>query len=211
MSEGPREFNVHRSQDPTPLQPADASAVDVDAPSSSARRRLLRGGVAASPVLLTLVSRPVGATNCVLASSFVSRATMISRNGGSTAPINCTTYNLTHWRNVCLNQPNHVHLVKTVSNYLGCSSSLPHGTSTVKSVLQSTTTVAPVPVLQRILVMCLNIDSNYVVVTGGFSKVYLASVWTAYAPTNTYTMAGGSMDSQKLAEWLDYLMNPLTL
>lgn len=201
------------SNDRHPNENVDGPGIDQGPLSARgvSRRRLLRAGASASPVVLTLVSNPVGATNCVLASSFVSRSTMISRNGGRTTPINCTSYNLTHWRTVCQNQPNHVHLVKTVSNYLGCSASLPHGTSTVKSVLESTTTVAPVPVLQRILVMCLNIDAGHVSVSGGFSKVYLASVWTAYAPTNTYTMAGGVMDSQKLAEWLDYLMNPLTL
>jgi hypothetical protein len=195
-----------------PDQPSGVDSVAAAVVTAGARRRtFLRMGAAASPVLLTVVSRPVGATNCVLASSFVSRTTMISRNGGSTAPINCTAYNLTHWRNVCTAQPNHVHLVKTVATYLGCSSSLPYGTSTVKAVLQDTALTDPLRVLQRILVMCLNVDSGYIATTGGFSKAYLTGVWTAYAPTQTYTMAGGSMNSQKLAEWLDYLMNPLNL
>lgn len=202
---------MRRIEDSVPSEEVAPATTDGFQSPASSRRRFLRGSVAASPVILTVVSRPVGATNCVLASSFVSRSTMISRNGGSTAPINCTSNGLTYWRNFCASQPTHPTLVKTVATYLGCSSSLPDCSRTVKAVIEDTTASTTRPVLQRILVMCLNIDAGFVTTTSGFSKVYLASVWTNYAPTQTYTMAGGSMDSQKLAQWLDYLMNPISL
>src|SRR5215468_4452485 len=55
--------------------PATAAprAVQPGEPVAPVRRRLLSGGLAAGPVLMTLVSRPVlGAVQCVTPSAFVS-------------------------------------------------------------------------------------------------------------------------------------------
>lgn len=48
-------------------------------PGSPSRRRLLRGGLSAAPVVLTLASAPVAAGQCAFASSFVSAAAGGSR------------------------------------------------------------------------------------------------------------------------------------
>jgi hypothetical protein len=59
--------------------PADIPA-DTVPPPVGARRRLLRGGLAAAPVLMTLASRPVlGQTACAAPSAFTSAASGAAR------------------------------------------------------------------------------------------------------------------------------------
>src|SRR5438046_7128669 len=58
---------------------------------STTRRRLLRGGLAAAPVMMTLVSRPVLAQTCTTPSGYVSANA--SRPGGSS----CSGYGPRHW------------------------------------------------------------------------------------------------------------------
>lgn len=56
-----------------PLKLGENTQNEATRPATDAsRRRLLRGGLAAAPVLLTLASKPVSATTCTSASSFSS-------------------------------------------------------------------------------------------------------------------------------------------
>jgi len=72
----------------TPVNPAAAGAL-----ASSARRRLLRGGLSAAPVVLTLASRPVLATTCVTASAMASANA--SRPAGNS--VTCAGMNAQYW------------------------------------------------------------------------------------------------------------------
>src|SRR4051812_7662361 len=57
-------------------QPSDVSVPSKTRPRNEARRRLLRGGIGTTPLLLTLVSRPVlGQLVCRSPSGFVSMPT----------------------------------------------------------------------------------------------------------------------------------------
>ena len=73
---------THEDQDPLPPTAPPART------AFEARRRLLRGSLAAGPVLLTLASKPVSATTCTPASSFssikVSGPTRVYTCGGRT-------------------------------------------------------------------------------------------------------------------------------
>lgn len=57
-------------------------------PSVASRRQLLKAVGAGSPVVLTLVSVPVQATQCVMPSGYISATTFASRHPGGTV---CTT------------------------------------------------------------------------------------------------------------------------
>ena len=65
-----------------------------EAAEATGRRRLLRGGLAATPALLTLVSRPVMAATCQTASSHLS-ASLSRPNSGV---FNCTGLRPNTWR-----------------------------------------------------------------------------------------------------------------
>src|SRR5215468_3619558 len=73
--------------------PAVDRAVQPGAPVAPGRRRLLHGGLAAGPVLLTLVSRPVlGTVQCVTPSAFCSGNTSAALG----APV-CTGFPPDYW------------------------------------------------------------------------------------------------------------------
>jgi hypothetical protein len=71
---------------PEPTQPpSNPDSASVSGPEPQAgRRRLLRGGLAAAPVLMTLVSRPVLAQQCQTPSGFVSGNASVAVGAGPT-------------------------------------------------------------------------------------------------------------------------------
>lgn len=82
---------------PLPVPAADR-AVQPGEPVALVRRRLLHGGLAAGPVLMTLVSRPVlGSVQCVTPSAFISGNASIAGN----LPV-CTGFSPDDW----VNNPN---------------------------------------------------------------------------------------------------------
>lgn len=209
-----------------PQDPASGStlheATDALEARGLARRKLLRAGASASPVLLTLASSPVSATtSCVVASSFVSVATFKSRNPTTTS-IKCTTRTCEDWysqaclpasgspsRPACLNV--------SVSTLLGTT------TSTYKSwmlydVLKNggagITTSGELGVLQHLISLCLNVTQGFAPSPGGISQSYLQSIWTNYKTNgNTYVLSGSSInwDSSQLITWLRVQMYPITI
>lgn len=67
---------------------------------TESRRRVLKGLGAGSPLLLTIVSGPVQATQCVMPSGYISAATFASRHpGGSVCTMNGPSYflNTNRW------------------------------------------------------------------------------------------------------------------
>ena len=78
---------------PNPPQTPDAPPVA--APDAlSTRRRLLRGGLAAAPVLLTLASRPVLAQHCTTPSGYVSANASTAGRG-----VACSGHTPAYWAN----------------------------------------------------------------------------------------------------------------
>ena len=85
-----------------PEEPADSRSVDDDAdnarmipPRSDERRRLLRGTLAAAPVLMTVASKPVlGSTRCLAPSAMGS----MNPSGNATRAAVCSGLTPTQWK-----------------------------------------------------------------------------------------------------------------
>src|SRR6266446_8785038 len=78
------------TETPCSAEPPSSAGGDLKA----SRRRLLQGGLAAAPVLMTLVSRPVLARQCTSPSGFVS--------GNASTPgrgVDCTGHTPEYWAN----------------------------------------------------------------------------------------------------------------
>ena len=75
---------------PSSAEPQSSAGRELKA----SRRRLLQGGLAAAPVLMTLVSRPVLARQCTSPSGFVSANASTAGRG-----VNCTGHTPEHWAN----------------------------------------------------------------------------------------------------------------
>jgi hypothetical protein len=80
-------------------EPTDKpSGTELPSPSGgdpkASRRRLLQGGLAAAPVLMTLVSRPVLAVQCTTPSGYVSLNASTAGRG-----VNCTGHTPAYWAN----------------------------------------------------------------------------------------------------------------
>lgn len=74
----------------------DAGSAGVSPGMSSSRRRLLRGGLAATPILMTVVSRPVMATGtCAPASSY---ASINASRHGEKPPVSCNGRSPGYWK-----------------------------------------------------------------------------------------------------------------
>lgn len=92
-NEGSERSTLHMTPDPL-----HDTAEPVAAPDAvrAGRRRLLRGGLASAPVLLSLTSRPVAATTCRPASAFASAN--VSRPGAS---FSCGGKRPDFWKQPC--------------------------------------------------------------------------------------------------------------
>jgi len=188
-------------------------------PLAASRRNFLRAGAAASPVLLTFVSRPVAAgSTCVVASSFVSVAAFHSHNPAVTS-VQCMTRTCEAWysdawlpatgnpsRPTCLNG--------TVSALLGATSSS-YNSWALWSVLQNggagISTSGEIGVLQHLISATLNVQQPYTPLPGGVSTSYLQSVWQNFKNNgNRYVLSssGINWDSTQLIGWLRMLMYP---
>lgn len=78
----------------------NAGSAGMPSAMSSSRRRLLRGGLAATPILMTVVSRPVMATGtCAPASSY---ASINASKPGDKPPVSCHGKSPGYWK-----QPHH--------------------------------------------------------------------------------------------------------
>jgi hypothetical protein len=181
-------------------EPVETPATTPEAPANTFNRRaLLRAGAASTPVLLSVVSRPVAAagSGCMVASSFVSVATFKSRN--PTGTVGCGSQNCSAW------------LTKANTNYkagVGCAT--PEMNVKVNSVFGTTGCTwdgklicdvfrlgvqasGDLAVLQRALSLHLNLTVQPVnILTGnGLSTAYLKNMWTSYYPTKTFKASSG--------------------
>lgn len=189
-------------------------APTVDSAAGVSRRRLLRGGLGASPVLLTLASRPVNAATCTLASSFVSVATFKSRNPGTSAQ--CASYTCEWWKNECTSGSTHKAYMDatTVQTFLG--STFPgsiYATRTLSSIMKDVAGIqlnTELGVLQHLIALAMNIKGNYAT-PGNLSQLYINGVWSNYKTNlNAYKLpsSGINWDSAALVTWARMLMYP---
>ncbi len=208
--------------EPITPPPLPESRPDAEASASLNRRRraLLRGGVGAAPVLLTLTSRPVQAANsCVVASSFVSVATFRSRNPTTTS-IKCATLTCEDWYNLaCLPTTGTTvrpdYMSTTVGTLLGTTTSL-HNGRTLWEVLKNSpygiVRFGQTGVVQHLISMALNIQQKQVPMPGNVNLPYLQGVWQNYVANNgryKLPQSGINWDSGQLISWLRMLMYPM--
>jgi len=209
--------------DPTPQPmkagPESGEPASPRPPVSLDRRALLRAGAGASPVLLTLMSRPVVAgTTCTVASSFVSVATWRSHNPTAASP-QCTTRKCEDWiadsslpatgtpsRPPYLNNPVNWLLGATMSSYNGSAlwQLLVNGGLGLSSS-------GELGVAQHLACLALNAQYGFMPYAGGVSAAYVASVWQNYkANANRYVLSGSGInwDSTQLIDWARMLMYP---
>ncbi len=204
--------------DPTPHSepagPVRDEAVASRAPASQDRRALLRAGVGASPVLLSLVSRPVlaGGT-CTVASSFVSAATWRSHNPTATSP-QCTTRTCEDWLAEAMLPTRSAALTKTVGALLGSTFS-PYNNSVAFQLLINgglgISKSGELGVAQHLICLSLNsANSSYMPAPGGVTTAYISGIWVNYKTNlNTYKPGSGlTWDSNQLISWARMLMYP---
>jgi len=180
------------------------------APNKMDRRGLLRLGAKAAPVMLTIVSGPVAANTCLVASSFISMATFASRNPAAQT-IGCTTpgVNESFWRTQAQDQTAHVGLLdQTVATYFGAAggSGVNFNPMTVRSVLvvgPGTAISGPTGVLQHLLSLALSLDSGMVVNPGSLNKPIIAGMWLTFASSGGYLVpnVGVTWTDLQIIQW----------
>ncbi len=194
---------------PGATQDGPAAAAGLAQP---ARRRLLRAGAAATPVLLSLASSPVSATTagCTVASSFVSVATFKSRNPSAT--VSCGYKNCEYWRDQS-GYPGHSqgqncgnsNLNGTVGSLLGNVSGCSYNGWKLCDVMgQTITTSSQLGVLQHIISLCLDSMTSNMAAPNGINQTYLQGVWSSYFRTGTYTAPNSGLvwNESQIIAWL---------
>lgn len=176
---------VPQSGQPAPGQPA-----------SPARRRLLRGGAAAAPVLATFVSQPVHAAySCKSASAFTSANA--SRPGAEI----CNGSSPAWW---LANQGSWVGCAPATAafaTYFSITSSYPAGTK-LTQVLQGTSTAAVDKMARNLVAALLNIKSGRIG-AGVFNEEQLRSIWLGAIGSGYVPMPGAQpWYAQQVNQWL---------
>ena len=150
-------------------------------PQSLARRRLLRSGAAAAPVLATFVSQPVHAAySCKSASAFTSANA--SRPGAAV----CNGANAAWWRTNIGSWVGCSPFTSMFSTYFSVTSSYPAGTRLLQ-VLQGSSSAATDKMARNLVSALLNIKSGRIG-PGVFTETQLLTIWTSaigagYVPT----------------------------
>jgi hypothetical protein len=189
-------------------------------PANAGRRKLLRAGAAATPVILTFASGPVAATGttCTVASSFISRQTFQSRNP-SQAYVNCSTKSIHEWWTECgapyANSPYKRFLDLTLSASLGAATGTAWDALPCKDLVLNNgsgiASVGQVAVLQHLVGLSLSLDSTLIPSPGALNKVYLQSIWNAYKATGRYQATGVDWDEATLLKFLLALQSPVSV
>lgn len=205
--------------------PEDGRSDAVDqapAPVTSAlnRRALLRAGAGASPVLLTLVSRPVAATTtCTVASSFVSITTWRSRNPGATTP-QCTTRTCENWVSdarlpILGFPPRPSYLSNNVAWLMGQTTGSTYDTAVLYQLLDNkglgVVQTGDLGVVQHLVCLALNAKYGFMPYPGGVSAPYVGTIYQNYLKNGSRYMlstSGINWDSNQVIAWARMLMYP---
>jgi hypothetical protein len=201
-------------------QPSDGSVPSKTRPRSEARRRLLHGGLGTTPLLLTLVSRPVlGAVACTSPSGFVSMPT--STQG---TPTMCSGRTPGYWKQeqkffdwpsppyypVTTTGPGG-HAATTFNSVFGTPS--PYNNSqTFLDVLRTEDqgfSGPPHDVARHVVAELLNVQKGYVTV---LTKAQVINIWRSYINTGGGTVgyfqptAGVQWDHTAIVNYLTSTM-----
>lgn len=174
------------------------------------RRALLRGGASATPVLLTLVSNPVSAANsCVVASSFVSRATFKSRNPTSTS-ISCGARSLAEWRSHC--QANASVGTTPVARALGSDHPSIPGHTLRHWIVNSSATSGTDGLLRHLAAMYLTLQPGGLKPgwsAGNLTVAELRRIWSRCRLGGTYSPYGSGINwnTTQVIQWLEFQLN----
>ncbi len=194
----------------------EPSPASQDAGADLSRRRLLRGGLGASPVLLTLAARPVSATTtCTVASSFVSVATFKSRNPGSTAQ--CTTRTCEWWKSECSSGTTWKSYMDstTVQTHFGATNpSSTYAGRSLSAIMNDgggIQTGTEIGVLQHLIALSMNLKAGAITSPGNLSMAYVNSVWTNFKTNgNSFKLpsSGINWNPTQVVTWARMLMYP---
>lgn len=166
------------------------------------RRTILK---TATPVIATVISKSVSANSlngCIVASSFVSVATFVSRNPGASA--SCTNQTIESWKYKIQNGEE---VVGTVRNLLGFPDGS-YGNMLVKDVLTADVqTAGEFGVVQHLSALALSIQSGSIN-PGMLNMTYLQGVWQSYKTNqpNYVSPSNITMSEGQLIGWLRALM-----
>lgn len=165
---------------------------------SAGRRKLLRGGLGAAPVLATFVSQPVHATyTCKSASAYTSANA--SRPGVSQCS-GCSgawwSANTNSWPTGCT--PNSTRF----DTYFSATAAYPAGT-TLSNVLGRTTTADSDKLARNMVAALMNIKSGRIG-AGVFDEAALKTIWTSAISTGYVPSAGAAAwNCAAVNQWLN--------
>ncbi len=192
--------------DPIDKPPTTESPPSAAGDPNTGRRRLLRGGLATAPVLLTLVSRSVLAQQCMTPSGYVSANASTAGRGMA-----CTGRTPGYWR-----QSQHFsawtppYYPTTVSGPGGHNATLfdsvfsPHyPNKTLLDVLQPQVVGAGPPndVARHIVAALLNVAAGW---TPVLTPTVLKDMWKEYLTKGSFSPSSGA--SWNHDELIDYLL-----
>lgn len=182
--------------DDSKLGTSEVSKQPQGALESLSRRRLLRGGAAAAPVIATFVSQPVHAAySCKSASAFTSANA--SRPGAAL----CNGANAAWW---VANQGSWVGCspaTSLFSTYFSVTSSYVAGT-TLLQVLQGTSTTYVDKMARNMVAALLNVKANKIG-PGVFTEAQLQTIWLAALGSGYVPLPGASpWYAQQVNQWL---------
>jgi hypothetical protein len=175
--------------------------------AARSRRALLKMGVGASPVLLTLASGPAAAQACIVASVYMSADTFASRFHGQTLQCGSpmTPYAWVAGRGAAPGTGNYLLMV---SDVLGPVSSTAdavwYNDKTLHTIFGSEYNNGHYGVLQ--LLLALQLAGN-----PGLPGDYAKTIWQNYAGVNgltSYTATGISWPTYELYAYLKRLVDP---
>lgn len=172
-------------------QPVRAEAV------SAARRRLLRGGAAAAPVLATFVSQPVHAAySCKSASAFTSANA--SRPG---APV-CNGASGSWWASNTGSWVGCSAATAQFNTYFTATTTYPAGTKLLQ-VLQGTSNTYVDKMARNLVAALLNIKAGRIG-SGVFTEAQLQAIWIAARSGGGYVPSPGADPwyAQQVNQWL---------
>ena len=182
------------------IDPATTAASPPADPAGVAlgRRRLLRGGLGATPVLMTLVSGPVGAAACIQASAFASL-----HASGKQPTIICSGRTPTQWFEANNGQwPAQLRPSNTAKFSDQFSPALTDADATLRQVLDPSGSFSPVA--RNLVAALLNtLTSPPLTPATILTTAMVRSIWTSFATTGFYEpTAAIRWDGTKIVEWI---------
>ena len=182
------------------IDPATTAASPPADPAGVAlgRRRLLRGGLGATPVLMTLVSGPVGAAACIQASAFASL-----HASGKQPIIICSGRTPAQWFALAdTGWP-----IDPSTKFKGAFSSAPSSdpgasSASLREVVSPNSSFGPVA--RNLVAALLNtLTSPPLTPATILTTATVKSIWTSFATTGFYEpTAAIRWDGTKIVEWI---------